>query len=128
MGRYYTGDIEGKFVFGSQSSDAADRFGVTGNTPSMLEYYYDADDIVGVKAELKVIEESFGEHKTAIMAYHDIHGSNDDTTIYIEEFLDKTDLPEMDADKWSEYHDYAIGRKIVDCVNEHGECQFQAEL
>ena len=30
MGRYYTGDIEGKFWFGIQSSNSADRFGVIG--------------------------------------------------------------------------------------------------
>jgi hypothetical protein len=28
MGRYYHGDIEGKFMFGVQSSDDADFFGV----------------------------------------------------------------------------------------------------
>jgi hypothetical protein len=37
MGRYYSGDIEGKFVFGSQSSTAADRFGVEGHTPGYLD-------------------------------------------------------------------------------------------
>ena len=127
MGRYYSGDIEGKFAFGSQSSDAADRFGVTGNTPGYLEYYYSVDDLVGVKSELKLIEESFGEHKMAIMAYHDLQGA-DNHTMLIEEFLNKTDLPEMNANKWNEYHDYAIGKKILECVNENGECQFDAEL
>ena len=28
MGRYYGGDIEGKFWFGVQSSDDADHFGI----------------------------------------------------------------------------------------------------
>ena len=31
MGRYYNGDIEGKFWFGVQSSDDADFFGVDGH-------------------------------------------------------------------------------------------------
>ncbi len=40
MGRYYSGDIEGKFWFAVQSSYAADRFGVImisgiGNTYSL---------------------------------------------------------------------------------------------
>ncbi len=30
MGRYYNGDIEGKFMFAVQSSDDADFFGVQG--------------------------------------------------------------------------------------------------
>ena len=38
MGRYYSGDIEGKFAFGIQSSDAADRFGVIGQPPEYLQY------------------------------------------------------------------------------------------
>ena len=30
MGRYYNGDIEGKFMFAVQSSTSADRFGCAG--------------------------------------------------------------------------------------------------
>jgi len=36
MGRYYDGDISGKFWFGVQSSDAADRFGVKGQIDKEL--------------------------------------------------------------------------------------------
>ncbi len=43
MGRYYSGDIEGKFWFGVQSSDDADFFGVTGYAPETLEYYFEKD-------------------------------------------------------------------------------------
>ena len=53
MGRYYNGDIEGKFVFGSQSSAAADRFGVAGHTPGYLEYYYDETNLDDLETELK---------------------------------------------------------------------------
>ena len=31
MGRYYDGDINGKFMFAVQSSSAADRFGSEGH-------------------------------------------------------------------------------------------------
>ena len=44
MGRYYSGDINGKFGFGTQSSDAADRFGCIGQQPNYLEYYFDKDN------------------------------------------------------------------------------------
>jgi len=37
MGRYYTGDIEGKFWFGTQSSDDATHFGV--NPEIQYDYY-----------------------------------------------------------------------------------------
>jgi len=129
MGRYYSGDIEGKFAFGVQSSDAADRFGVTGETPSFIEYSYNQDDMPLLKDELKILEDSFGEHKTAIMVYHDLDGNDEKSqTQTIKQFLDKSELPDMSSAKWSDYHDYTIGRKILDCVNQYGSCSFQAEL
>ena len=41
MGRYYSGDIEGKFAFAVQSSNDADFFGVTGEqTGEQTGLYY----------------------------------------------------------------------------------------
>ena len=129
MGRYYSGDIEGKFAFGVQSSTAADRFGVMGRTPGFIEYDFNEQDIPHLKAELEIIEESFGEHKTAIMVYHDLDGNDEESqTQTIKQFLDKSELPDMSSAKWSDYYDYTIGRKILDCINQHGFCVFQAEL
>ena len=39
MGRYYSGDIEGKFWFGVQNSTDADFFGVQGE-PRFYHYYF----------------------------------------------------------------------------------------
>ena len=36
MGRYYNGDIEGKFWFGVQSSDDGDFFGSKGEEPNHI--------------------------------------------------------------------------------------------
>jgi len=56
MGRYYTGDIEGKFMFGVQGSDAGERFGaVESNVISYSVSRRCYDDIV---KELKSIEKS----------------------------------------------------------------------
>jgi hypothetical protein len=52
MGRYYDGDINGKFMFGVQSSDAADRFGVIGEKPNLLDYYFDEDNLDSLKEGL----------------------------------------------------------------------------
>ena len=57
MGRYYSGDIEGKFWFAVQSSNAADRFGSIGYEPDYLEYYFNEDNLPDVQKELKKIEE-----------------------------------------------------------------------
>ena len=37
MGRYYSGDIDGKFWFAVQPSDDANYFGVEGERPNYLE-------------------------------------------------------------------------------------------
>lgn len=55
MGRYYSGDINGKFWFGVQSSDAADRFGVTGKA-DFLHYYFTDHDLPQVENEIKAIK------------------------------------------------------------------------
>ena len=44
MGRYYRGDINGKFWFAIQDSDDADFFGSKGEPPNTLEYYFDAEE------------------------------------------------------------------------------------
>lgn len=46
MGRYYSGDIEGKFWVAIQNSDAAERFGLTGYTPNYITYDIDSGNIV----------------------------------------------------------------------------------
>ena len=52
MGRYYTGDIEGKFWFGVQDSTDADYFGVQGE-PRFYHYYFDTDDLPKIKEGIK---------------------------------------------------------------------------
>ena len=53
MGRYYTGDIEGKFWFALQSSNAASRFGGVESEPAYINYYFDEDHLEEVEAEIK---------------------------------------------------------------------------
>ena len=89
MGRYYSGDIEGKFAFAIQNSDAADRFGVIGQTPNFLQYYFTTDDLESIK---------------------------------------EGGLSELAEGQLSEYYDYLLGRKILDCIEETGVCSFDAEL
>jgi hypothetical protein len=128
MGRYYTGDIEGKFTFAVQSSDAANRFGVEGHSPSYLEYYFDKDNLPELKEELKNIENTFKEHKRALQIYFDLYGTEQDAPLSFWEYLKKAELPELIEEQVSEYVDYRLGRQILKCIEEHGECTFDAEL
>jgi len=118
MGRYYSGDIEGKFWFALQDSDAADRFGVTGEQPSTLSYYFDEDNLEDVELEIKNIEESLGDKLQLIEKFfEDNNGWNDK----------KLEDAGITQEELSEYADLGLGKKIRDCIKENGSCQFDAE-
>ena len=94
MGRYYEGDIEGKFVFGAQSSTAADRFGVEGTTPGYVDYNFDTSNLKDLELELKNIENKIGEYAYYLKAYYDLYGLEtilygDDLNISFEDYLEK---------------------------------------
>jgi hypothetical protein len=119
MGRYYTGDIEGKFWFAVQSSNAADRFGVKGNQPEYIEYNFDEDNLEDVETEIKNIEDFLGDKLKIIVDFFE--GNNG----YNDEMLKKADITENEL---SEYADLKLGIKIRDCIKEIGYCSFDAEL
>ena len=55
MGRYYSGDIEGKFWFGVQSSDDASFFGGVIEEPTEINYHFNTkEDIKKVVSGLSV--------------------------------------------------------------------------
>lgn len=114
MGRYYSGDIDGKFWFAVQSSNAADRFGVVG----YLTYYFDEDNLEDIETEIADIEESLGD-KLKIL--DDFFAKKDS---YRDEDLKSLGINPNDL---SDYADLGLGRKIRDCVKEHGSCSFDAE-
>ena len=62
MGRYYHGDIEGKFWFGVQSSDDADFFGVQGE-PRFYHYYFSVEDKKNVHDGLVQCDSALGEYR-----------------------------------------------------------------
>jgi hypothetical protein len=119
MGRYYTGDIEGKFWFAVQSSEAADRFGVSGYQPYVLNYNFEEEDLEGVEEEIKNIEESLGGQLQVIERFFAERDS------YNDKMLEEAGIT---SEQLSEYADLGLGIKIRDCILENGECNFEAEL
>lgn len=119
MGRYFSGDIEGKFWFALQSSDCADRFGVQGTQPETLNYYFGDEDLEGVEQEIARIEESLGDKVKII---DDFFETNDS---YNDKMLADANITNQEL---SEYADLGMGKKIRDCIIENGECSFEAEL
>ena len=118
MGRYYSGDIEGKFWFALQSSNCADRFGVSGYQPEVLNYYFDEDNLEYVEQEIANIESNLGDKLKIIDDFFDKNNSYNDDTL-AEVGISKQEL--------SEYADLGMGRKIRDCIKENGQCEFEAE-
>jgi hypothetical protein len=118
MGRYFTGDIEGKFWFAVQSSDCADRFGVQGYQPEVLKYWFSEEDLEGVEQEIANIETKLGDKLKVIDDFFETRNSYDDDML-LEIGISKQDL--------SEYADLGMGKKIRDCIKENGQCEFEAE-
>lgn len=124
MGRYYSGDIEGKFWFGVQNSDAADRFGVAGQEPNYIEYYFTRDNLKDVEEELEYIKKELGVHVIGMLEqWFDSKVSDYGS---LEEYLnmDKKQTQHV----LSEYADYTLGVKIANRIENYDECSFTAEL
>ena len=124
MGRYYSGDIEGKFWFAVQSSDAADRFGVIGEQPNYLRYWFETDDLPNIEKELKQIETTLGHYLKKIEDFLDSVNYYSD-----EEIAEAIGVKVEDARYYlREYADYQLGKKIRDHLIEYGQCEFDAEI
>ena len=124
MGRYISGDLEGKCWFGVQPSDFANRFGSAGCQPSYLEYYYDESYLPQIEEELQKIKSYLGKNLKKLDDFFDSRLG------YTDEELQKAlGMNESDSrNVLSEYADYKFGIRLRDYVKEHGECQFEVEL
>ena len=119
MGRYYSGDIEGKFWFALQDSNAADRFGGQQYEPNYIEYYFDEEHLKDVEAEIKAIEDFLGEKKQILDDFFDKNKGYTDKDI--------VGLG-ISTNELMNYADLGLGIKIRDCIVASGTCSFQAEL
>ena len=114
MGRYYNGDIEGKFMFGVQSSAAADRFGCTGFN-NYITYYFDEEQLPTINEELESLEESFKK----------VEKFFEDKDSWTSKQQEEAGISEQEM---SDYADYRLGIQIRDCILKQGYCEFEAEL
>ena len=119
MGRYYSGDIEGKFWFGLQPSNAASRFGGQEFEPQYIEYYFNEDDLAKVDEEIEEIITTLGDKKKIIDDFFEGKIS------YKDEDLEAIGITE---DILRDYADLKLGIQIRDKIEASGQCCFQAEL
>ena len=114
MGRYYAGDIEGKFWVGVQSSNDGEFFGAKSEVIS-----YTVDDIEEVEEGLKKCRDVLGEEEQNFdNFFNKVKGYN--VEMLLEEGLDPALL------EW--YARLQLGLEIHKCMVETGECYFEAEF
>ena len=123
MGRYTSGDLEHKFWFSVQKSNAADRFGVTGVQPEELYYYFDRGNLDDVEEELKVIKKQLGKYRTKMNEFFKSNGSYTDEKLA--QYLGVSEAKVQTL--LSDYADYELGMKIRKSIVETGQCEFTAE-
>lgn len=130
MGRYYSGDIDGKFWTAVQGSGAADRFGVEGTQPYYLEYTFYKDEHYDIIVEeLANIKNNLGENFELIETFFSQVDSYNNERI--QEFFATKGKVITDDDVeniLSEYADYILGDKIRTHLETEELCQFTAEL
>ena len=123
MGRYYNGDIEGKFWFAVQDSDDADFFGVEGHY-AYLHYYFDKKNMTTIDKGIKTCIDTLGSWNEKLdKFFKENNGYND-------EMLEKQIGLKQDKARgvlqW--YARLHLGQEIKKCVEEKEQCSFEAEL
>lgn len=124
MGRYYSGDINGKFWFGVQSSDDASFFGGEEIEPNYLEYHFDESHKDDIAFGIRECVELLGEQKDKLDAFFKQRDTYNQKTLVEELGLPAEKVDELLA--W--YARLELGLKIQACVEQSGECNFDAEL
>jgi hypothetical protein len=119
MGRYYNGDVEGKFMFAVQSSNAHERFGAIEYEPNYINYTIDREKYDDIVKELNSIDK--GSINRVTKMFEENNGYNDDT-------MKRYNVSVKDL---SEYADFKLGEKVKDFFDDNPdmlECNFEAEL
>ena len=133
MGRYYHGTIEGKFMFGVQSSTDADFFGVKGvDVPYTVNYYFDKDNLPAVKKGIDTCINTLGKYKDIIDEFFTEKDYYNDEQLM--EFFDKKlSIHQHHVKETVRYYlewwaRLRLGKEILECIEKKGYCDFDAEL
>jgi hypothetical protein len=118
MGRYYSGDIEGKFWFGLQPSDDASYFGGEVYEPQTINYYFEEKHISDIEEGIKTCKEKLGDNLQKLDAFFDKNNG------YNDEMLKKAGI---DPSFLEWYARLRLGEQILNCVKDKGSCEFEAE-
>ena len=124
MGRYYHGDIEGKFGFAIQSSNDADFFGVTGvEYTSPLNYKFEKKDLSKVKEGVKKCEVYLVDFKPKLDEFFKDKDYYDREEL--QKFMGVDENTLHDILKWTAR--LTLGKRIEKCIEKTGKCNIEAE-
>ena len=126
MGRYYNGDIDGKWWFGVQSSTTPERFGAE---PSFVEYTICNDD--DFKDEMKELKKGLGDKRKMFKKFFEKKTAYNDEMLM--EFFKPKYPKYTDTDlrkDLSEYADYEFGLKVIKHFKDNDDevCLINSEL
>ena len=124
MGRYYNGDINGKFWFAVQPSNDADFFGGESSEPEYVHHYFYKDDIKDIKNGIKECENKLGKFKKMLDVFFEKRDSYNNVMIEKKFKINKKKVEEL----LEFYARLELGEKILKCVEKKGECSFDSEL
>ena len=123
MGRYYSGDIDGKFMFAVQSSNDADFFGVKGTEPSRLDYVFEKEDLPKVKEGIKKCKAYLVNFKPKLKKF--FKGKEYYSREELQKFMGVDENTLHDILKWTAR--LTLGKRIEKCIEKTGKCNFEAE-
>jgi hypothetical protein len=137
MGRYYSGDIEGKFWFACQSSNDADHFGVIGTPPDdRLNYHFSKGDMPSVQKGIDLCMESLKLFSPNLPSLLDAYYYHDGLPSNKEEWeLMSTDpqpqaikIPHSDGENITYRYDILDDQSCRDFLRQHSIVLTDAEM
>ena len=126
MGRYYNGDIEGKFMFGVQCSTSGERFGAQEVEPTWIDYEVDREDFeILFNDQMKELNEN-GSVSKCKEFFEWVEKENNN--LYNTKDQEKFGITHENL---SDYADYELGMQIKDWFDNNKDRDtlcFSAEL
>ena len=119
MGRYYNGDVNGKFMFAVQSSNAHERFGAIEHGSEYVDYHISRDKYDDIVQELDSIDKGSIERVDKMF---------EESPLYNDEIMKQYNVSSKDL---SEYADYRLGEQVKNYFDDNPDeedCNFTAEL
>ena len=126
MGRYYNGDIEGKFWFAVQSSCDGAFFGMEEQEPSYIPYY--SEDLTAAEDGIKECKKELRGYLTKLNKFFSGRGAYNNTTLAEALNLEHEDDEYVRRHLLVWYARLNLGKKIVKCIKENGSCYYDAEI